>query len=294
MLNATAQPLRTAAAFWRLGLAEGYAYRAGYVNLLLSYPLIIFANYYLYGALYGDGRTSIAGYDATEMLTYVSVAWIMRSALVTSVDRLMGDMVRTGDIAAYLIKPIGLFWALLGRTAGGTAYRLSVSSLPLAVLIGVFGSVRPPAGWGAAGFFALSVALAYLIFFTFRFLIGTLAFRFEYSVNFSWMFDLLTQLLGGLVAPISLFPSWLRVPISLLPFQGIYSTPVQLYLGKATIVAVPGTGGDIGAGGAVAGMGSGADTLIGLGGQAAWLLVLLALAFWSYRSGIRKLSVQGG
>ena len=107
------------------------------------------------------------------------------------------------------------------------------------------------------------------------------AFRFMINVGAFWMTDLrglyafvliFVNLLSGFLVPLAFFPSGLRTLVAFLPFAGMVSIPMNIYLGKFT------PGGLLGA----------------LALQVFWAAVLIAAAHVLLHRATRKLVVQGG
>jgi ABC-type uncharacterized transport system permease subunit len=81
-----------------------------------------------------------------------------------------------------------------------------------------------------------------------------------------------TDLLGGGIIPLVLFPAALAKVIFFLPFAAMFSTPLLIYIGE-----IPP-----------------ADYPRALGLQAGWLVLLGLGATLIWRAGARRVIVQGG
>ena len=81
-----------------------------------------------------------------------------------------------------------------------------------------------------------------------------------------------TDLLGGEIIPLVLFPAALQNVAMLLPFAAMFSAPLLIYVGTITP----------------------AEYATALGSQAAWLVVLAAVCVVMWRLGARRVVVQGG
>jgi ABC-2 type transport system permease protein len=78
--------------------------------------------------------------------------------------------------------------------------------------------------------------------------------------------------LGGLYAPLALFPHWLRIIATATPFPSVMMYPIDVLSGLG-----------------------GAGTAVRLVlAQAAWLAGVTAVGQWLTRAGRRRLEVQGG
>jgi ABC-2 type transport system permease protein len=81
-----------------------------------------------------------------------------------------------------------------------------------------------------------------------------------------------TDLLGGGIIPLILFPLALQKVIFLLPFAAMFSTPLLIYVGQIPPAGYP----------------------TAFGSQVGWLLVLAGIATVIWRAGARRVVVQGG
>ena len=74
--------------------------------------------YFIWTAVLGAGvktGVTVAGYNLAQMLTYVSVGWIIRSFYWNTIDQEMAYEVLEGKIAMELIKPVSVQGMWLAR-----------------------------------------------------------------------------------------------------------------------------------------------------------------------------------
>lgn len=260
-----------AGALIKVGVLETVAFRLGPLMMLSAYPIIMLANYCLYSAIFENNPT-VAGYSVTQAITYMSIAWLLRSAFNTQTDRLIGSRVRSGDISLDLMRPIYypslVFWQGLGRSVG----RASVISVPLVVFSAAFLDVSPPKDLSNWALFAVSVVIGYLMSFSICLLVGVAAFFVEYNLELSWTVDMTVRLLAGLLIPLDFFPAKIASFLLYSPFKYIYFLPIQIYLGRISAAeAVP-------------------AILTGI----LWLIGMSSLGHILFVIGARRLTIQGG
>lgn len=266
---------RTAAygAILRIGFLEPLAYRLFPFMMLVSYPIILTGNYFLYSALYASrGGSPIAGLTADQAITYMLVAWTVRSFYKNPISRIIGERVKSGAIASDLIKPINFFGLYLMQGLGRGCHRIAFVSIPLAVLIIFSGRVQLPQTAEVWAMFICAAFGGFLLNYTLSYLVGLLAFVFEYNDGLDWMIDLCTKLLGGLMLPLTFFPDWALEILKLLPFAGMYYQPAAIFLGQS----------------------SGMAAWQALGLQWVWIGILALTGQLLLWFGHRKLLVQGG
>jgi ABC-2 type transport system permease protein len=265
--------------FARIGFANILAFRLRYYTGVLTYVFNVTVYYFIWRAVYAPAASIgaansglLAGFSLPQMLTYVSVGWIMRSFYWNTIDQEMAYEVLDGKIAMELIKPVSVQWMWIFRAAGESLFRLLLLTAPTAVVIALIFPVRAPASDRQVAPFLLAVLASFLLMAAINFLIGTCAIPLKSILSLIRAKFWLIELLSGLLIPISFFPHWAQIVSHCLPFERIAYIPLQLYLGKLT--------------------GWAAWRAVGV----AWLWVvglLLLGHFWWERS-LRKITIQGG
>ena len=255
----------------KVGVLEITAFRLRPLMMLCAYPVIMLANYCVYSAIFRNTET-VAGYTVGEAITYMGVAWLLRSAFKTNTDRLIGNRVRSGDIALDLMRPIYypalVFWQGLGRSMA----RALFISVPLVAFSVTILDTSAPRDFRSWAFFAISVAIGYLMVFSIDLLVGVAAFFVEYNVEFSWTVDMTVRLLAGLIIPIDFFPEAVASVLLYSPFKYIYFFPIQIYLGRISAEEIV------------------PALLLGT----LWLIGMLLLGHVLYTIGARRLTIHGG
>jgi len=254
----------------RRGYRRYAAYPAATVAGAFTNTVFGFVQAYILLAVYRH-RTDIGGYSAADVVTYV---WLAQALIMTVYVFAWYELalrIRDGSIATDLARPLDpqRYWLAfdLGRAPYHFIFR---GFLPFLFGALVF-DLRYPAAANVV-LFLVSLALAVVVSFGFRFLYNSAAF---------WLVDVrgvvtvaltISIFFSGTVLPLAFFPSWLRTLAHALPFASIMQTPVDLWLGKYGALSTV--------------------ALIAL--QVFWALVLLGLGRLALRAGARKLVVQGG
>jgi len=125
-----AQTLGPYVEFSRVGFVNILAFRLRYFTGIFTYFLNVTVYYFIWSAVYGSGRT-IAGYSLAQMITYVSVGWIIRSFYTNTIDQEMAYEVIEGKIAMDFIKPVSIQWMWIARAMGDTGIRILVRIMGL-------------------------------------------------------------------------------------------------------------------------------------------------------------------
>jgi ABC-2 type transport system permease protein len=222
-------------------------------------------------ALY-DHRSDVGGWDETDTLTYV---WLAQAMIATVYIFGWFDVamrIRSGDVATDLARPLDPLRYWLAFDLGRAFYHFVFRGVPPFVFgLVVFDLDLPEdaATWLA---FALSLTLAVVVSFAYRFLYNLAAF---------WLLDyrgigvvaiVVSLLFSGMVMPLPFFPDWLEAIARVLPFAAFVQVPVDVFLGQA----------------------SGADLATALLYQAVWAMALIGLAWAVLAAAVRSVVVQGG
>ena len=257
--------------FSRVGFVNILAFRLRYFTGIITYFLNVTIFYFIWTAVFRSSA-HLAGYTLAQIITYVSVGWIIRSFYWNTIDQEMAYEVIEGKIAMDFIKPVSIQWMWIFRAMGESAFRLILLTLPTAVVIAFIFPVQGPASRDNFALFLVGVVGSFFLMGAINFMIGTCAIPLKSILALIRAKYWLIELLSGLLIPISFFPGSLQKVMAWLPFEHIASTPLQIYLGKLDRM----------------------HALRALAVQWFWVIALLALAnlWWSRAS--RKITIHGG
>ena len=266
--------LDTYFAFSRVSFLKMLAYRLRFYTGIFTYFLFVSVYYFIWKAVYAgqpDGY-SLNGFTLSEMITYVAIGWIARSFYHSNIDYEVDELVRSGHIANFLLRPVSFQGMMFFQAAGESLFRLILFSLPISFVICTVFPVIAPQNFTYMLYFICSTVLGFLILAALNFLVGLWAFSLKSIRGVVRAKQNLIQLCSGLLIPISFFPEWVQKFMAILPFQSIAYTPLKFYLGKISLSSAP------------------QELLI----QLAWAvgLILLGQILW-YRAAT-QLSIQGG
>ncbi len=259
------------AEFSRVGFVNILAFRLRYFTGIVTYFLNVTVYYFIWSAVYHSGQT-IAGYNMAQMITYVSVGWIIRSFYWNTIDQEMAYEVIEGKIAMDLIKPVSVQWMWISRAMGESAFRLGLLTLPTAVIVSLVFPVQAPASRENFVLFLFAVLGSFFLMGAINFMIGTCAIPLKSILALIRAKFWLIELLSGLLIPMAFFPDPIRKVLAWLPFEHIAYTPLQIYLGKLDRV----------------------QALQALATQWCWVVALLVLAHFWWQRCLRNITIHGG
>lgn len=259
-------------AYWgfaRARMSDLIANRARFLAGIASYFIYVSVYAGIYHAIYDAGPDEIGGLGLSEALTYVAVAWILRSLYTNSLDQDITEEVRRGDIALSLLRPVDYPTSKLATATGEAITRTLIFTLPAALLITVVYPLQPPASLTNALAFLAGAILAFGIYSAINILVGITAVFTEHTIGIQRAKNAMLDLFGGVLLPLTFFPEWAQELLMFLPFQAVTYTPVSMYLGTTNLLA-------------------------GLGLQALWLAILFILIRLLWKRAASHLTVQGG
>jgi ABC-2 type transport system permease protein len=263
--------VRVYLAFARVGFLNTLAFRLRYYTGIVTYFIYVSVYYFIWKAIY-EHSASIEGFDFAHLLTYIGVGWIIRSFYFNNIDQDLAYQVIEGRLAMDLIKPVNIQLMYVARAAGESVFRLALLTVPTSVVLFWVFPLRPPASFGHAGVFLISVLLSFLIVAAINFAVGTFALRLQSILGLMRAKFFLLELFSGLLLPMTFFPHMVQKILALMPFEYISYVPMLIYLGKLN--------------------GGGLARAIGM--QILWIAILLAIGDGLWRWSSRKIIIQGG
>jgi ABC-2 type transport system permease protein len=257
--------------FSKIGFVNMLAFRLRYYTGILTYFINVTVYYFIWKAIFASDP-EFASFRFEEMLTYVSVGWIIRSIYFNNIDVQLSQDIIEGKITAALLKPIDLQASIVARALGESMFRTVMLGAPSALLLFVVYPLLPPASIEAFVLFTLAVTGSILIVCAINFTVGAFAVKMKSILGLLRAKFYLMDLLSGLIVPMTMFPAPMREISSWLPFEHIVYTPLMIYLGKA----------------------SGVAAWQALGITWAWVVLLLAAGTLFWRSMMRHITIHGG
>lgn len=226
---------------------------------------------YVFIALY-QNRSVTDGFSLHDAVSYVWLSQGMIMPIYLWGWFEIANTIRSGDVVTDFAKPFDYFGYWLSRDLGRAAYHVIYRFVPTVVLGALLFGLRLPRDPLTWPLFGLSLLLAIVISFCLRFALNVSAFwtvdaRGLYSVLF-----LFVNFLSGFLVPLAFFPPALATIANALPFAGMISIPLTIFLEQAhglTLVRL-------------------------LLEQALWAVVFVVAARLVLRAAVRKLVVQGG
>lgn len=223
------------AAFVRTAFQAQFAYRSQVWAGLFGELMYVFAKVAIWTSVYG-GTTTVDGVTLADMITYaliggtVMAAWPQRDLIYA-----IGDSIRTGDIAVYLLKPLRYPLYLFANECGHLAFRVLAVVVPTVAVIAAIYGIQPPASLFDGGMFVVFWLLSFVLLFLMACTGGLVAFWLMTAFSIDWMLGGILSILSGTFIPLWFFPPGVAAVIRYLPFAYVGYQPMAVYLGKLTV-----------------------------------------------------------
>ncbi len=255
--------------FAKTAIIRESTYRFEIFTAIGSLVIRVYLLRMVWTALYAHNAAP-RGLPLHAIITYSTIALLMGLVLDIDQTRALHDKLHDGSIATDFMKPISVPLYLFSDGTGEVLFHavLIIPSLALALFL-VHVDVPAPAVFFT---FAVSFILGYLVGFLMNFILNCIAFWTLEILAVQLITTWVTDLLGGQIVPLVLFPAAIQNAIFALPFAAIYSTPLLIYVGTigpdryAEVLAL----------------------------QLFWLVLLSGIATVIWRAGSRRVIVQGG
>jgi ABC-2 type transport system permease protein len=258
-------------AFAMTAFRTRFAYRSQVWAQVLGGIVRVVAAIAVWQAVLGDGGNA-AGISLDQMVTYAAIASSMLGAYNwEGLVQLVGQQIRSGDVAVFLVKPLSYPLMLLANDLGQLVFRLLCVTLPVIGVAALVYGLTPP-GPVDAVLFVLFWLLGFAILFLLALIAGLLAFWLMTAFSLEWTLQALITLLGGTFIPLWFFPEPFGAAVGWLPFAWIGFYPAAVWLGTLEV----------------------GPALLHLAAGVGWAVLLALAAGVLWRRAARQITVQGG
>jgi ABC-2 type transport system permease protein len=253
----------------RVLLETQYAYMLEYRAEIALWVLSGVLPLIMLGVWSGSGASQAAGLSPVQLSRYFLAAFLVRQFTVVWMIHVFEEDVLQGKLSPFLLQPLLPLWRYLAAHLAEQATRLPF----LLVLLPPLALIAPGSLWLPPPSRLLLGVLAIVAVFLLRFLIQTMVAMACFWTERAAALDRLLMIpylfLSGLVAPLDTFPPAMRRLAEATPFPWMVDFPARLLAGAAV---------DVGQ---------------GFGAIGAWCLLVLPIAGWLWRRGLRRYGAMG-
>jgi ABC-2 type transport system permease protein len=204
----------------------------------------------------------------------VAYVWLGQAFLAMfplRVDADLAEMMRSGNVAYELLRPVSLFSLWYSRHVAGRIAPTLLRAVPILALSGIMGWVHWP-GWPGLAACAASLTAAVLLSSAVAMLMTMSMFWTISGRGISVLISMTAFVLSGMVIPLPLFPDSFQPVLNALPFRGLVDVPFRLFIGHIPAAEAPYL----------------------VAHQLAWTAGLVLFGRWALGRAVRRLVVQGG
>ena len=208
----------------RVSVANNLAYMMEVFFRALLLVVLVFILSQLWKTTFSArGAHILSGFSISDMIWYLGSAETIALSM-PALTRRIDQEVRSGQLAYLLGRPCNYVLYNFAQYLGERGVRICINGVVAAVLAFIIAGL-PHFTWQGFVVWPLVAFLALCIDFVAYFSIGLLAFWTEETQSFSFIFSRLTLVLGGVLAPLDIFPQPLRSIAQALPFSAILYGP---------------------------------------------------------------------
>jgi ABC-2 type transport system permease protein len=230
--------------------------------------LIVYVFTQLWQVVYSEGEI-IVGFSIAMMLWY----FLMTESIVTSLPQIINDIgeeIRSGGIANLLNKPYNYVLYKYAMSIGSAVFKFFLTFIIGAIIVFcVIGTFEYNFLFSPLIF--LSVLLAISLHFVIMVFLGLFAFWMEDSMSLYLIYQKMVFVLGGMLLPLEIFPSWLANISRNLPFSYIAYHPAKLFVNFSF-----------------------ETFLFVILNQLIWIILFAGLIYIVFKKGMKKVSINGG
>jgi ABC-2 type transport system permease protein len=223
------QSLQKYIAVLQLSIASNLAYAGEVFFRALLLVVMVFILSELWKTTFAlRGARALSGFSINDLVWYLVIAETIAMSM-PNLTRRIDQEVRSGQLAYLLGRPCSYVLYNFAHYLGERLVRLCMNGIVGAVLALLVVGL-PHFTWMGVLVWPLVLFLALCIDFVAYFSIGLLAFWTEETQSFNLIFNRLTLVLGGVLAPLEIFPQPLRSIAQALPFSAILYGPSRTFV----------------------------------------------------------------
>lgn len=191
--------------------------------------LIIALQIFLWRALYSKTDV-IRSYSFNDMILYIIYSSMIARVYPLGISSRYGEIIKKGEIASYLLKPIRVELQLLCESIGRSLYYFIYMTLPVLIVATLFFDINITLTNLLLS--SSMIILSYIFLFFFELIIGSLAYKTHSLWGINNFKSSIIKLLSGKLIPLNFYPTILGNILKFIPFSAMYFLPINLLLNK--------------------------------------------------------------
>jgi ABC-2 type transport system permease protein len=251
-------------------LATMFAYRASLLIWMIGQVLEPLVYLIVWSIVSNASGGSVGDYTTNQFAAYFILLMLVNQVTYTWIMYEFEYRIREGTLSFALLKPIHPIHSDIADNISSKLITTPFMILVAIVLAAIFHPSLSPAPWAIAFFFP-ALLLAFAVRFLLEWTLAQSAFWTTRVGAVNQIYFVLMLFLSGQFAPLTLLPFPVQIVAYILPFRWLISYPIELVTGRLT----PN------------------EAFIGLGAQAAWLVISYILFRIVWRAGVKVYSAVG-
>ncbi len=255
------------ALFWQDGLTR----RSSFFMERFRSLVVLLSFYYLWETLL-TGRESFAGYDRSQMITYIMGMNILRSLVFAGRTDEIAYEINRGELSNYLVKPVNFVAYTFSRDLSVKSINLISAVCEVFVLSTL---LKVDLVWPREmliwAFFLAALVSAVVLEFLLSFIVGCWGFWTAESGGPRFCFELVLEFTAGAFFPLNVLPEAVQSVLKFFPSPYLVFFPLNLFLGKLNA----------------------SQMILGLATQLTWIIILAVLMRVVWQRGLRVYAAQG-
>ncbi|MBI5650264.1 MAG: ABC-2 family transporter protein [Chloroflexi bacterium] len=213
----------------------------------------------------------IAGYSQNDFVAYYLLITFVRQMTNVWVIWEIDYEIRHGDFSIKLLHPLNPIHEYIASHITDKFLRLAVM-IPLGIFAWIiFPTIHYDLTFTTVTLFLIALVASWLIRFLSQYCFGLLAFWISASTTLNEIWFATSLMLGGIVAPLDLFPANIQLIAKYLPFRYMFAFPVEIVSGRLAQT----------------------ELINGLAAMLGWLIVSVVVYRWLWRRGLKHFSAFG-
>ena len=204
-----------------------------WLKMIIPPAIQVLVAYYLWDGLY-KGHDTIGGYTFSQMILYYVIAASVYQVVQPEVGIVLRD-IYDGTLTKFLFYPLSFIqFKFIGHLS--QMFLVTFQSLLAVVLFSlIFGFKELSVLYSSTLLWGIcATMLAGYLFFIMAFCLEIFGFWFESVWGLVLMLQFVTNLLGGKLLPLAVFPKVIVDYLMWTPFPYLVSFPTKIFLGEVT------------------------------------------------------------
>lgn len=215
-----------------------------------------------------------------QVINYLWLGQAMLMILPFRADRELASLIKTGNVAYELSRPVSLYKLWYARAIAMRLAPVFLRVIPMVLAAGFIlplmgaeqWALEAPGSLSVFFYFSLSVIAAFFLAASISVLMSISVMWTVSSAGIDQLMPSLIWIFSGIIIPLPFFPGWMQKIFYALPFRGMLDIPFRIYTGNITSSHI----------------------LFSLGVQLFWIIVMIWIGSFLLKKGLRRIVVQGG